>query len=415
MKIKSTGPTLTLPKREGIADRVRFRSDDITPSLWGRVGVGLLCLILCGCITKYNPKGIDEVADILVVEGIITDNETTITLSRSMILTDEADAYHVNNAKVYVECDDGTQWRANGDYGDNGRYTIITGQLVMARRYRLKIEVEEPDYGSDDCYPNSLNGITCPTKTYEYCSVFSYPIQTPEIDSIFWMKKDRGQPVTIYVATHSTNNDISHYRWSYKEDWEIKSDFFLEDYPYHCWNMAESNELLLGSTQKTAFGRLTEKLTEISPSDRKVSVLYRIDVRQNAISKQAYDYFANIKKNAQQTGGLFAPIPSELRGNITCTTDPGKPVIGYVDVSTTTKERIYISYMEVYELSFTDCRLLSRSDLCEMLGVRPESCTFFEVPDRYVRVDPFYYTNVECVDCTSHGTTQKPDDWPNHY
>jgi len=354
------------------------------------------------------------VGGILVVGGIITDDVTTITLSRSMNLTDEADTYDVNNAKVYVECDDGTQWHADGDFTYNGQYTIITGQLDMTRRYQLKIEIEEPDFSSDDCYTNPDGKIICPIKTYEYCSDFSYPIQTPEIDSVFWIKRSRGQPIMIHVATHSPENEVLYYRWSYKEDWEINSEFFLEDYPYHCWNMANSRDLLLGSAEKTDLGMLTKKIVEIDPSDRKLSVLYRIDVKQNAISKRAYNYFANTKKNIQQTSSIFAPIPSELRGNITCTTDPEKPVIGYVDVSTTTKERLYISRMDVYEKPYTDCKLLTKSDLCEMLGIPPGLCPQYEVPDRYVIVN-FYYANVDCVDCTRHGTTQKPDDWPNSY
>jgi len=391
----------------------------------------LFCLILCGCITEYEATGIDEIADILVVEGIITDDETTITLSRSMNLSGgflkySSSSYYpypsynyVDNARVYIECDDGTQWEAETFDGwwvaRNGKYTIKTGTLHQDRKYCLKIEIEEND---GDCIPDGSWGWSCPTKIYEYCSEFSYPIRTPEIDSIFWIKRGRGQPVMIHVATNSQDNKVLYYRWSYNEDWEIISDVYLENYPYYCWNTAKSNEILLGSAEKTIFGKLTDKVTEISPSNRKLSVLYRIDVKQNAISKRAYDYFANIKKNSQQSGSIFAPTPSELRGNITCTTDPGRPVIGYIDISSTTHKRRYIAQQDnVYERPHSNCDTISKASLCEERGLEGRDCFEFD-PLEYGYViyeysDQILYMEAKCVDCTLNGgTLQKPDDWP---
>ena len=371
--------------------------------------MGLLCLVLCGCITEYNPKGIDEEEDILVVEGIITDDESYITLSRSLNLTvGEASTQYVYNARVYVECDDGgsilsesPSCGSNGyfDYNSN-RYVINTGKLNPEHKYRLKIEIDED----------------------VYCSDYSYPIQTPEIDSIFWAKRGKGQPVMIYVATHEPRGKVLYYRWSYKEDWEYFANYYLENYPYYCWDKANNRDLLLGNTEKTIFGKLTDKITEIAPSNIKLSYLYRIDVTQNVISKRAFDYFANIKKNAQQTGSIFAPIPSELRGNITCTTDPERPVIGYVDISTTTKKCRYISFTEgAYESpGFNrDCELVPRDSLMKWYDHIPNE--YVLTNPREVELSPMaipYYIKVKCVDCTYYGgVAQKPDDWPpdNHH
>ena len=417
--MKTKSPTPTLPKGEGGAPRYcgdsffakiislqKFTDEDIqkshsctalraTPSPWGRAGVGLL-LLLYACITDFEPKGIEEVADILVVEGIITDNETTITLSRSVNLSnyggEEFGRLFVHDAKVYVECDDGTQFMANPSTWD-GRYRIKTGQLDLKRKYCLKIEIEDIEYHSD----------------------FSHPINTPEIDSIFWLKGGSGQPVKIYLATNSPQDDLRYYRWSYKEDWEINSAFLLEPYPYYCWNKAESEELLLGTAEKTEFGQMMEIISEIAPSSDRFSVLYRVDITQNAINKRAYDYFLNIKKNAENTGTIFAPIPSELRGNIRCLSDPKRPVIGYVDVSTTTKKSRYIYRREgVYEPPYRGCFLMEAHEICEMENIFP--CIglpyYYIVYDRF---PPVKYLHQKCVDCTflSSNTTQKPNDWPN--
>ena len=61
----------------------------------------LNCLI--SCTTPYEHKGIKEITDILVVQGIISDYESFISLTRSVNIT-EADYFepvNVENAIVY--------------------------------------------------------------------------------------------------------------------------------------------------------------------------------------------------------------------------------------------------------------------------------------------------------------------------
>jgi len=365
-------------------------------------GLLLFCLLLCGCITEYEPSYIESEAGILVVDGMITDDESMIILSRSLDLPEKNydSKVYVNDARVYVECDDGTLTASNPGIVDNGRYLINTGKLDMERQYRLKIELDEPG-----------------NKTYEYFSDFSYPVQTPEIDSVFWIKNGPGQPVMIHVATHSPDSSLIYYRWQFKEEWEINSEYFSPIFPYYCWNKENNNGLLLASTEKTVFGKLTEKITDIKPSDKKLSVLYRMDVKQNAISKRAFDYFSNIQQNDQQIGSIFAPIPAELRGNITCDDESGRLVIGYIDVSSTTQKRIYIpESANVYEhphqckeYTAIDLNLQLPQDYIDIL----KSLASVEVSrDGFIVI---VYVHFDCVDCTFWGTEQAPEDWPNKY
>ena len=371
-----------------------------SPSLRGRAGVGLLgllCLLLCGCLTDFEPKDIDDVGDILVVEGTITDDETTITLTRSVNLMDiSSNPVYVPNAKVYVECDDGTQFHV---YNWNGQYKIKTGKLNPDLKYSLKIEIEECEHFDDRI---SL-GMPCTSKTYVYGTEPSYPIQTPEIDSIFWTKRGMGQPVNIHVATHSPYDEILYYRWWFKEDWEINSPVALDDYPSNCWNYSISSEIFLGSAEKTIFGKITDNIKEIPTWNKKLSGLYRIIVWQNAISKNAYDYFTNIKKNAETMGTIFAPIPSEIRGNISCITDPERHVIGFVEVTSTKTGQRYIYSREVYERPSGECPFKKLLEIDK--GERYDWIQVSKDEDSYV--------HRSCVDCTYNGAnTNKPDNWP---
>ena len=360
----------------------------------------LIGLVFYGCITEYNPTGIEQLSDILVVEGIISDDETVITLSRSQGVMEYIGINYIDHARVYIDCDDGTQWTA-GPSSHMGRYTIKNGTLNPERKYRLRFEIEEIDY--DNCI-SSWIGFGCPTAIYEYTSDYLHPIRTPEIDSVFWTKRGRGQPVMINVATSSPNNSVMYYRWSYREDWEINSEFLTSSRPYYCWNTATNREMLLASAERTVFGRITDCIVEFDPWNRRFSVLYRIDVKQNAVSKRAFDYFSNIKKNSEQTGSIFAPVPSEMRGNITCTTDPARPVIGYVDVSSTTHKRRYIRPHEVYERPSSSCVLIHRDSLLAWNSF---------IPPNWVQTsNSVYYVEEICADCTFWGTLLRPDDWP---
>ena len=40
--------------------------------------LGALLLLLSACVTDYEPKGLEQVRDLLVVDGIITNGESTI-------------------------------------------------------------------------------------------------------------------------------------------------------------------------------------------------------------------------------------------------------------------------------------------------------------------------------------------------
>ena len=44
--------------------------------------------------------------------------------------------------------------------------------------------------------------------------------------------------------------------------------------------------------------------------------MYRIDVRMKGISRDGYYFHKTLLANSNTSGSLFAPTPSEMRGNI---------------------------------------------------------------------------------------------------
>ena len=76
---------------------------------------------------------------------------------------------------------------------------------------------------------------------------------------------------------------------------------------------------------------IDHKLITIPRYDDRFSYIYSVLVHQYALDRKAFEYFQNIQKQIEDMGGLFAPQPTEIKGNITCLTHPEEIVIGYIN------------------------------------------------------------------------------------
>jgi len=366
--------------------------------VYARVIVVYLTTIFHSCIVDYDPDHINSIDNLLVVDGMITNDVTSVRLTRSIMLKDEFKDEYITNAQLTVERDDGIFYSMMEHTG-KGFYSIKTGDLDPSYKYRLNISLDGKEYQSD----------------------FLYPVITSEIDKITPVKRGAGKPVSITVSTHGSDDQSTYFRWQYKEIWEFKSSLFATegelngewmrfnmDTPnnvYYCWGRDSSKTIILESTNKLSENIISEKkLIEMEPSDERLSILYYIYVQQNQLRKEAFDYFSNIQKNIEQTGGLFSPVPSEMKGNIVCISDPDEPVIGYVEVSTTTiKEQFMPELINLYEPLEDTCgkNITTESFPGYSLYIRGSSAE-----------SPSYYAPTRCLYCTTRGTKNKPLFWP---
>jgi len=171
-----------------------------------------------------------------------------------------------------------------------------------------------------------------------------------------------------------------------------------------------SKTLILESTVKLQENKVTlKKLVEIPCSDDKLSILYYIAVEQMQIRKEAFDYFENLQKNLDNTGGLFSKMPSEIKGNIICVTEPEEAVIGYVEVTSIEKKDLFIPTSEdLYEKPRDTCpmEITNDSDIGYPILLLSQSPGM-----------PSLYAPTRCIDCRSkpHASKTKPDFWPTDH
>ena len=369
-------------------------------------GIILVCLLLYGCITPFEFSGVEGYRRLLVVEGIITDSITTVRLSRSVGLTERlSENVYVDHAKVFVECDDGTVSDASQLAGA-GTYTVATGDLNPQQKYRLKIVLDGE----------------------EYLSEFLHPLITPDFDLLLVREEEEAR-VSFQVSTQDTLNQSPCYLWSYREDWEFRVRMrpdsicinfewvpyytHTPDNIFYCWRKDSSHVFIMENTARFVRNEIKNKeIRSDYSNNERFSLLYHIAMKQNLIRQEAYVYYTNLQKNVERTGSIFSPMPAEMPGNLQCVTSPDLPVIGYVDVSTTTERKRFVRTEEVYTGDFMNIGYCS----VEPGSFIPPECYNTPIVQWAYYEGRRWFFNPICVDClASGGTKDKPSWWPNDH
>jgi hypothetical protein len=289
--------------------------------------------IVASCLDPFTPSGSSDQTNYLVVDGYVNaaDGSGTIKLSRTKPLNNTDPAPLVSNADVTLEDETGN------DYSffetEEGVYNVFGVNTDPSKKYTLKITADGKEYASDAVKP----------------------ITTPDIDSINW--KQVNDKVEAYVNTHDDANNTQFYRWKYNETWQYTSAFrssmkikgnklvFRDDNDdiFHCYKTYSSSEILVYSTLKLNKDEVREyRMVSVPISSLKVQAIYSIEVEQYGLSKEAYEYWTILKKTTENLGSLFDPQPSQVTGNIHCTSDPQELTIGYFSMGTVKKKRIFI-------------------------------------------------------------------------
>ena len=373
----------------------------------------VLTYMLSGCISAFEPpEGMKYREKMLVVECAILEEGTRISLSRTVKPDEEFSQNYlfedVNNAAIQIIDEnlniiavaEQYEW---GNYIVNERFSFVPGM-----RYALDIKVAGKHYQSD----------------------FVEPVATPAIDEVNW-KLNADNSIDISVSTHSQDNETLYCLWAFEENWEIRSRYsaplrydpmtdalilqsITGDNRYYCWGKAYSQSFLLSSTEKFTDAIIKDyKIHTLHPGNNRFSYLYSITVSQYSLNKEASTYFNNLQRNIDESGTLFAPQPSEVRGNIRNVLIPDEPVIGYIYASKVAKSRLFINMAEHGLDRFEESFVCAETDDFK----DPKSA--YNMGYRIYRVDngKYYYAYHRCVDCTERqfGTKIKPDFWPNDH
>ncbi len=344
----------------------------------------------------------------LVVEGLINagqDATTTVNLNRVQNLA-QADSMNPElHAVILIEGLDGSSYPLLED--GLGKYSADHLNLTLYQNYRLNITTSDGN---------------------KYLSDYTIAKKTQPIDSLEWSQHS---DVTIYVNSYDALDSTKYYRWDYVETWNYLSNLstpwgvenfiiFAKDsltQTDSCWRTAHSTDIITANSLALSEDRIVHyPVATVTQNTEKISNRYSILVRQYALTKEAYDYYAILRKNTQQTGSLFDPQPALLPTNLHCITNPKEMVIGFVTASTVEEKRIFINHNELQDWHYAgvsvDCSHLI------FVNQNPTDFRIMDYPDSsyapyyFVTNGPLVLVPKACTYCTYYGGTNvKPSYW----
>jgi hypothetical protein len=352
----------------------------------------LLLLLTAGsCISQFIPET-DDVKDFLVVDGLITDQNRsyTITLSRSTLLMSKFQKRPVLRASVSITDNLGNDcilWEKK-----NGKYVTdsLSFRGVVGRKYFLHIFTDGFHYRSDTIELKAVQPIAALEAEKVYNKTYKLGEITPGYQ--------------VFVSTFDSTGKTGYYRWNFLETWEFRL-------PYD-----HSRTVYIKTTKSMAEDRVFRfPLNFIPPETDRLTIKYSLLLKQYSLTEDEYLYWDKIQKINQETGGLYDVVPISVKSNIRCIDDPSKEVLGYFSVSGVSEKRLFI---DPDITGFPDWYKYCPNDTVPSWTSNPRLfVSEFPIQDHMYPgqtiAAPYYIVSYRksCWDCSVSGSKVKPSFW----
>ncbi|GAB2973180.1 hypothetical protein GCM10027049_03970 [Mucilaginibacter puniceus] len=376
-----------------------------------KIYIGLITLAVAfySCQKPIDLKATTTNANILVVEGLINTGTdlTTIKLSRTVTIANKTIANPEGGAVITIENAQATV--ATLKEISKGNYSSSPNVLNLDRtkQYRLRVKTS--------------NGQT-------YLSDLVDVKITPPIDSVGYTYKNNG--IQIYANAHDDTNNSRYYLYDYAEAWIFNTRYYSSYYSTgsgilartptqvvsSCFSETATANIFLNSTAALSQDISYQfPLIFIEGTSERISVKYSILINQTVLTKEAYAFWENLKKNTESLGSIFDVQPSQLIGNIHNIADPAEPVIGYISAGTTQSKRIYINKRDLPSSFITKYPYSCRVDTAKSSGDIATYVISLTAGTTPLNPNPdgpgYLFTDRTCADCTTRGKVQKPAFW----
>ncbi|EAZ81240.1 DUF4249 domain-containing protein [Algoriphagus machipongonensis] len=374
----------------------------------------VLLIVLGSCREPYNAEIEPSDLKVLVVEGYL-DTEgipSIMSLSYTRNITQEDGFTPIYpSANVFLESEGGQQYplTALGQGNFEFAYDIPENEL-----YRLRILMDDGvSYTSD------------PIK----------PIITPEIIDVGYERNEQG--VEVYLTTKGDEN-ADDFLWTYEEtyafrpriptayryDPDLRTVVLANDENRTdlCYREELSSDLILETSSRFEDQFVfRQSIKQIPTGDERITVKYSILISQKALDQRASEFWEVMRKNTDDLGSIFSPLPSNIGGNFKNDQDPSAPVVGYLSLGTVRQQRLFIEVRDVIPWP--------KAPVDDYFGCLVEPDTVF-IEDYESAFNSGFYTpavpifcdtcfdpigfqkaEVRCTDCTLRGSNVAPDYW----
>lgn len=372
----------------------------------------LLVILTMGCREPFEPEIKNQEAGILVVEGYL-DSEGLKSELRLSITTNVSDTVRfapVKRAIINLISESGSIFPLVED--KEGVY-YFEQNIDENQEYRLEILLANGE---------------------KYLSRSLKPIITPPIQDAGYVRDEQG--IEVFVNTQGDEN-ADDFLWTFEETW-IFLPRFKVTYIYKkelknvvpigdneridlCYKSESNSDILLETSSRFEEQVVFRKtITEIPEGDERLMERYSILISQKAIPQESLEFWETLKKNTDDIGSIFSPLPSVIGGNFKLEGNPDKPVIGFVSLGIVRQERVYIDRMDVLpweynDPEFDDCFISPDTVFLNPAQLQAAYESGAVLPARSVPgpMGPigYYSTPRRCGDCTLYADRKRPEFW----
>ena len=383
----------------------------------------ITCFLAHSCTEAY-PLLTNTYEEAIVVEATIT-NELKyqeIKINKTSKFEDK-NTQKESNANVFITDDSGNQY----DFQEDSEKYVskVEFQAVSGRKYQLHITTA--DGRSFASSPEILTAIN--------------PIESVKAAVEKDANDQRG--VSIRVNSFDSKNESKYYRYEYEETYKIVAPKWVptkvvsyqgNTFVYGpnsrdtriCYGDKKSTDIILTQTNKLSEDRVDNFLLRfISDKDYIITTRYSILVTQYIESFGAYTYYKTLKEMSGSESILSPKQPGILLGNLRSVDNSNNKILGYFDVASVSRERIYFNYDDFFLGEAAPPYYTNCDDFCYSISpFVPIPCTHeaagfdedFDTHQITYYIDRFdigylFWVNAPCGDCTTFASNIKPAFW----
>lgn len=315
----------------------------------------LLLTAFVACEEIYRPE-LDEVDNFLVVEAILISNQQQnhIRLYKTVGFNDEDSDYPaVSGAQVFL-VDENDNSIACSEAGA-GNY-LLNHQMNEGEAYRLYIEYDGEKYES---------GVQTVPEIPEMDSVyagFSTRISTSGAsNSTDKIKEEKG--IQIYTDMNYKGG-LNHYRFYARKIIQFLDHYDTmippmpepERHPIYRWNSYYPTGVfnIAGPPKYSTEKNIQKHSIEFFEQDytkyihdTMVFSGWIYYVYQYGINEDTYDFYSDLNSQLAAEGKIFDPVYIQAKGNILCTSNPEKVVLGNFEISSLSEKRFFLNYSKL--------------------------------------------------------------------
>lgn len=368
--------------------------------------------LFAGCREPFEPEIENVQGGVLVVEGYLDSNglESVLTISRTAPISGLESIIPEPGALVSLLADSGELY--NLTELKDGKY-LFKQDIPENQSYRLEILLRNGE---------------------KYFSDPITPISTPDILDAGYIRDEEG--VEVFLNTQG-NEIADDFLWTYEETWifrpVIRTPYIYrkdtkvvelrkeEEQIALCYKSETNPDLLLETSSRFEDQVVfRQTITEIPQDDERLMERYSILISQKSIPQEAVEFWETLKRNTDDIGSIFSPLPSIISGNLHLEGDETQPVVGFLSLGVIKQTRIYIDQKDVFPWSFNDPEFDDCSISIEPIYIG--SSQYFSdfgtgsvLPARELMegttIVAYYSSTRRCSDCTLYANREKPDFW----